>query len=343
MNKKEILALDLFATSASGKCHSYERYLEELRGHVANTAYSKAYSLAFEAIFNDKQLYQLWKDGVEVHQDALRRCFEQIEQGVHIPEEYIQTEVAARNSGIAKLREVLAPVLEQRLADRISKMGHKSSVDRIETTKKLQEKGISLLEKYGLTPLMINMMRKKYHADTQKAYIELCNKQQDNPNGKKRSKRALYDDAEDIAYFQMRDNVIAHFKQNKQVITEDEAMYVANVLCTIDRLEQVQNQLASAKTDIKNLGSKAYIRTILDSTSTTPRADAYLDQLFTDLYSSANPYLNDEQRKKIITEVNRILKERKNSPLTYRFEPIETPVATKGATPTTPSSGEKGM
>ena len=179
MNKKEILALDLFATSASGKCHSYERYLEELRGHVANTAYSKAYSLAFEAIFNDKQLYQLWKDGVEVHQDALRRCFEQIEQGVYIPEEYIRTEVAARNSGIEKLREVLAPILEQRLADRISKMGHKSSVDRIETTKKLQEKGISLLEKYGLTPLMINMMRKKYHADTQKAYIELCNKQQD--------------------------------------------------------------------------------------------------------------------------------------------------------------------
>lgn len=327
MNKKQLYPLDLYVTGTQNKVNSFAKYVEEIYDHITTSADSAAFSIAFQEIFNNKELFQLWNEGVEKYQSLLTDYAVRYNRGFDIPEAEVERFAALRDQGILRLRKALAPILEQRLADRISKMGNQGSTDRIQTSQRLHAKGLDLLAQYGLTPLMINILHKKYHSDTATILRDLVAKNEDkikaNPN--------LFDkyrlDAEDAAYFKMVENVMTHFKQQKQPITKDDAIYFANVLCVLDNLKKVQLRLQEAQVAIKDLGSKKFAKSILQTDSTTPRADVYLTELFKSLYSSKNPHVNEKERERIFALISK-LKGSKKSPLTFRFEPLQ-PTAVK--------------
>ncbi len=327
MNKKELSVLEIFEYRAANKLDAHKAYIDEVYGHVATAADTKAYSLIFQEIFNNKELFQLWQSGVERYNDMLRDYFNQYNRGVNIPEAEVERVTVLRKEGIKKLQEKLAPILEQRLAARISKIANQGTSDRVESTQNLHERGMSLLAKYGFAPLTINLMHKKYHKDSAIKLRELSIEHDEAIKSGKKSMHSLQLDADDYAYFKLVDGVMDHFKQQKQPITKDEAITFANIIYLLDRLQKIQIELQQAQADMKDLGSKIWVRSDLQTQSATPRADKYLDQLFKEIYG-AIPYINDERREQILKEINSLLKASKKSPLTFRFEPLQ-PTATK--------------
>lgn len=327
MNKKELSVLETFEFRAANKLDAHKAYIDEIYGHIATAADAKANSFVFQEIFNNKELFQLWQSGVERYNDMLRDYFNQYNRGVNIPEAEVERVAALRKEGIKKLQEKLAPILEQRLAARISKIANQGTSDRVESTKNLHERGLSLLSKYGFAPLTINLMHKKYHKDTAMKMRELSIEHDEALQSGKKSMQSLQLDAEDYAYFKLVDGVMDHFKQQKQPITKDEAITFANIIYLLDRLQKIQIELQRAQADMKDLGSKIWVRSDLQTQSATPRADKYLEQLFKEIYGPI-PYLSDERREQILKEINSLLKASKKSPLTFRFEPLQ-PTATK--------------